>query len=150
VVLHGYVENSAGLHELLRDYPVVTGRRRIAARVIVNENYRGRILGDRLAKHFPRVYQRRIEEAACYGNVALEPMLRVEDGDVEFLDGEVLQALAENLMNVSRTPDGHAFVAFLRRHPSSELERGVHGDSARCANAGETRERRHRLRGESS
>jgi hypothetical protein len=51
---HRYVEDAACLNQLFRHNSIVTGRRGIAARVIVNENYCGCILRNRLAKYFAR------------------------------------------------------------------------------------------------
>ena len=94
VVLHGYVEYPARLHELFCYYPVVGRRCRIAARMIVNENDRRRPLRDRFTKYFARMHERRIEQSARYRDVALQPVLRVEDRDVKLLDRKVLQPLA--------------------------------------------------------
>jgi hypothetical protein len=140
VVLHWYVEYAPCLHELLRDYPVVAGRCRIAARVIVNENYRGCVLGDRLAKYFARMDERRIQQPSRYGDVPLEPVLRVEDGNVKFLDRQILEALPENLVHISRTSNRNAFIALLGRHAPAELECGMNGDSAGCTDARQTRQ----------
>ena len=49
-------------------------------------------------------------------------------------------------MHVARRPHGRSVLALLGRHAPAELERGVDGDRARRADAGERRERRDRLR----
>ena len=75
VVLDGYVEYFPCLHELFGYYPVVGRWCRIPARVVVDENDGRRPLRDRLPKHFSRMNERRVEEAASYRDVALEPVL---------------------------------------------------------------------------
>jgi len=71
------------------------------------------------------MHERRIEQAAGYGDVALEPVLRVEYRDVELLDRKILQTLREDLVNVARPAHRHSFLPFLRRHAASQLERGM-------------------------
>lgn len=71
--------------------------------MIVDEDDRSRVLADCLPEHFARVNQRRIQETARDRDVALQPVLRIENRNVEFLDGEVLQPLAEDLVNIPGT-----------------------------------------------
>jgi hypothetical protein len=96
--------------------------------MIVNENDGCRILGDRFTKYFARVHERRVEQPARYGYVALEPVLRIENGDVKLLDWKILELLPEDLVHIARPADGNAVLAFLRRHSPAELERGVDRD----------------------
>jgi hypothetical protein len=116
--------------------------------VIVNENYRRSILSDCLTKYLPWMDERRVEQTAGYRDVALEPVLRVEHSNVKFFDWKILKPLTENLVYISRTTDGHTFIALLRRHPPAELERGMNGDGARSADASQTRQRSDGLRGQ--
>jgi len=125
VILHGYVEYLARLHELFSYYPVVRRRCRISARVIVNQNDCCRSLRDRFPKNFSRMYERRVEKAARYCDVALKPMLRVEDRDVKLLDRKILEPLREDLVDVARPAHGCSFLPFLCRHAPSQLERGM-------------------------
>ena len=97
--------------------------------MIVNQNDRRCILGDCFTKHFARMYERRVEQAARYGYVALEPVLRIQDGHVEFLDWKILELLAEDLVHIARPADGYAVLAFLRRHSPAELECRVNRNS---------------------
>jgi hypothetical protein len=125
VILHGYVEYLASLHELSCYYPVVRRRCRIPARVVVDEDDSGRPLSDRFPKYFSRMHERRVEEAASYGDVALEPVLRIEHGDVELFNRKILQALRKDLIHVARPAHGRSFLPLLRRHASTQLERGM-------------------------
>jgi hypothetical protein len=71
------------------------------------------------------MHERRIEQAAGYRDVALEPVLRIEHRDVELLDREILQTLREDLIDIAGPAHGRSFLPFLRRHSPSQLERGV-------------------------
>ena len=95
MVLDRDVEYFPGLYELFSYYPVVGRWCRVPARMIVNQYDCRRPLRDRLSEDFPRMHQRRVQEPARYRNVALEPMLRIEHGDVKFFDGQIFQALRE-------------------------------------------------------
>jgi hypothetical protein len=70
VILNRDVEYLSRLHELFCYYPVVGRRCRIAARMVVNQNDRCRPFGDRLAKYFSRMYERRIQKTASDRDVA--------------------------------------------------------------------------------
>jgi hypothetical protein len=114
--------------------------------MIVNENYRRGVFRDGFAKHFSRMNERRIEQPARYGYVALQSMLRVEDCNMKFLDRQILEPLPENFVNVARTANRNSLIAFLRRHAASKLECGVDGDRARVANSAQTFQSCNRLR----
>src|SRR5688572_14315078 len=81
VILHGYVEYLASLYKLFCYHPVIGRWCRISTRVVMDQNDCRGPLRDRFPKHLSRVYERRIEEAASYGDVTLEPVLRIEHGD---------------------------------------------------------------------
>jgi hypothetical protein len=117
--------------------------------MIVNEDYCCCIFGDRFAKNFARMYERGVEKASRYGNVALEPVLRVENGDMKLFYGQILKPVTEDLVNVSRTANGHAILAVLGCHPAPELEGGMNCDGSRVANSGERGESGNRLRRQS-
>ena len=57
VILHGYVEDSSRLNELFGRDSVIGGRRRVSARMIVNENYCRRVFRDRFPEYFARMHQ---------------------------------------------------------------------------------------------
>ena len=145
MILHRYVEYPAGLHELLCNDSIISRWRWIAAGVIVNENYRRRIFGNCLTEHLTWVHQRGIQKPSRYGDVPLQPMLGVEDGDVKLFDWKILQSLSEYLMHITRTAYGHTFISLFGSHSAAELECGVHRNRSRIANSAETRECRHRL-----
>jgi hypothetical protein len=90
------------------------------------------------------MYERRIEQAARYGDVALESVLRIEHGDVELLDRQIFQALREDFVDIAWPSDGCAFLPLFRRHAPSQLERGVDTNSTSRtdpAHAGKGRDR---------
>src|SRR5688572_33351461 len=89
--------------------------------------------------------ERRVQESARHGDVALEPMLRVEYCDMKFFDGKILETLPENLMDVARASHRYAFVALLRCHAPAELERSVDRNGACRAGAGPCRPGSQRL-----
>jgi len=134
------------LYELLCNDSVISARRWIAARVIVNENYRRRILGDRLTKYFTGMHERRVEQPTRYCNVPLQPMLGIQNSDVKFFDWKILESLSEDFVHIPRAADRNSFVTFLCSHATAELERGVHRNCSRIADSVETRERSNRLR----
>jgi len=146
VILHRYVEYPSRLYELLCNDSVISRRRWIAARVIVDENYRRGIFRDCFSKHLTRMNERRIQKSACYRNVPLQPMLGIEDSDVKFFHWKILQSLSEDFVHIARASDGNAFVTFLSRHATAELECSVHRNRSRIANSAETCKRRDRLR----
>jgi hypothetical protein len=57
VILNRDIEHPSGLHQLLSGDAIVGRRRWIATRMIVNQDYRCRILCDRLAENLTRVNQ---------------------------------------------------------------------------------------------
>jgi hypothetical protein len=116
--------------------------------VIVNENDRRRPLRNRFPKHFSRMHERRIEQAASHSDIAFEPVLRVEDRDVKLLDREILESLGEDLVDIARPADGRSFLPLFRGHAPPQLESGVDTNSTSRSHAAYTREGRHRLRGE--
>jgi hypothetical protein len=114
--------------------------------VIVDEDDRRRSLGNRFPEHLARMHERRIEQPACYHDVALEPVLRVEHCDVELLDREILKSLRKDLIDIPGPPDGRSLLPFLRRHSSSQLERGVDANRTSRSYSPDARESRHGLR----
>ena len=107
--------------------------------MIVNEDDRGRVFGDCLAKNLAWMNERRVEQTACHRDVALESVLRIENRNVEFLDGKILKALAEYFVDIARTTHRHALIPFFSRHPPAELEGGVDRDRPCVADTGKTR-----------
>ena len=97
-------------------------------------------------KHLSRMHERGIEQAASHRDVALEPMLRIEDGDVKLLHRKILQPLREDLVHVARPSDRRAFLARLGRHSPAQLERGVDTNRTSRSNSPHARERCDRLR----
>jgi hypothetical protein len=81
------------------------------------------------------MHERRIEQAAGYGDVALEPVLGIEYRDVKLFDRKILQALGENLEDVAGPAHGRPFLSFLRRHAPSQLEGGVDANRASRSHA---------------
>jgi hypothetical protein len=69
--------------------------------------------------------ERRVEEAARYRNVALESVLRIEDGDMELFHREILQTLRKDLVHIARPAHGRSFLSFLHGHAPPQLERGM-------------------------
>jgi hypothetical protein len=116
--------------------------------MIVDENDRGRSFRDRLPKHFSRMNERRIEEAASYGDVALEPVLRIEDGDVKLLHRKILQTLRKDLEHIARPAHGCSFLSLLNRHAPAQLERGMDTNRTSRSYTAHTGESGHRLSGE--
>jgi hypothetical protein len=109
--------------------------------MIVDENDRRRPLGDRLAEHFARMDERRIQKTARYRDVALEAVLGIEDGDVKFLDGKIFESLSEDFVDIPGPANRRAFLPLLARHAPPELQRGVDPDrtgGSNPADAGET------------
>jgi hypothetical protein len=117
--------------------------------MIVNEDYRRRVLRDRFSKHFAWMHEGRVQQSAGDRDVTLETMLRIEDRDVKLLDGKILQPLAEDLVNVLRTADGDPVLTLLRSHSSAKLQRGVDRDCSGGPDATDRRERTNRLRRQS-
>ena len=104
---------------------IVRRRRRVAARMIVHEDDCRRSLGDRLAKDFARMHERGVEDPASDRDVALEPMLRVEHGNVELFDRQIFHAGTEVFDDISRRPHRSPILPSFSRHAASELERRV-------------------------
>jgi hypothetical protein len=90
--------------------------------MIVDQDDSRCTLGDRFPEDLARMHERRIEQPARYGDVALETVLRIEYRDVKLFDGKILQTLGENLEDVARPPHWHPFLPLLRRHAASQLE----------------------------
>src|SRR5712671_5962167 len=114
VVLHGYVEYFARLHQLFCYYPVVGRGCRIPARMIVDQDDSRCPLGDRFPEDLTRMHERRIEQPAGYCDVALETVLGVEYRDVKLFDRKILQTLGENLEDVARPAHWRPFLPLLR------------------------------------
>jgi len=146
VILHGYVEYFPRLYELFCYYPVVGRWCRVPARVIVDEDDRRRSLGDSFPENLTRMHERRIEQAAGYRDVALEPVLRVEHRDMELLDGQIFQSLREDLINIAGPANGRSLLSFLCRHSPSQLERGVDANRTSRSYPPYAGESRHGLR----
>jgi hypothetical protein len=111
--------------------------------MIVDQNDCRCSLGDRFPENFSRMYERRIEKPASYGDVPFQPVLGIEYGDVKFFDRQIFQPLRENLEDVARPSNGSSFLSFFGRHASSQLESGVDTNStsrSHSANAGEGRD----------
>ena len=106
---------------------------------------RRRPLGDRLPKHLARMYEGRVQNPACHRDVALQPVLRVEHGDVELLDGQVFHPRSEVLDDVSRRLEPGSHPAGLDRHAPPKLQRRVNRDRASHSYPGNRPKRRHGL-----
>jgi hypothetical protein len=116
--------------------------------VIVDEDYRGRALGDRLTEYLPGMHEGGIQKSSRHGDVALEPVLGVEHGDVEFFYREILQLLSENVKDISRPTDRGAFLSFLGCHSAAELECRMYADCTSRSHAGHSGKSGDGLRGE--
>ena len=137
VVVHGYVEYPACLDQLFSRYAIVRRGGWVAAWMIVDEDDRCRVFSDCFAKNLTRVNEGRVQQTACNGYVALQAMLRIQHGDVELLDREILQSRRECRVDVTRRANGRPVVAGLR-HRLAAIERaekrladGVFGRSVR-------------------
>jgi hypothetical protein len=128
MVLHGYVEKLARLHELFSYYPVVGRWCRVAARVIVNEDYRRRALRNRFTEHLAGMNERRIEQSSRDGDIALEAVLGIEDSNMKFLDRQILELLTENFVDIPRPAHRRAFLSLLGGHTPAQLERRMYAD----------------------
>jgi hypothetical protein len=113
--------------------------------MIVNKNDGRRPLRDRLPKHFSRMNERRVEEAARYRDVALEPVLRIENGDVELFHREILQTLRKDLVHIAWPAHGRSFLSFLHRHAPPQFERGMDTNRTSRSYAPHTRKSGDRL-----
>jgi hypothetical protein len=114
--------------------------------VIVDENDRRRSLGDRFPENLTRMHERRIEQAARYRDVALEPVLRIEHRDMELLDRQIFQSLREDLIDIAGPANGRSLLPFLCRHSPSQFERGVDANRTSRSYPPDAGEGRHRLR----
>jgi len=76
-VVYRDIQQAPGRHQLFRHCPVFRRRRRIAARMIVDQNHRCCPLRDRFPEHFPRMHQRRVQQSPRDQHVAFETVLRV-------------------------------------------------------------------------
>jgi len=108
--------------------------------MIVDENDRCRVLGDRFTKDLARVNERGIEKSASYSNVTFQPVLRVEHCDVKLFDGKILKLLSEDLVDVAWASHRDALVPLFSRHSAAKLECRVNRDCARVANTHQARE----------
>jgi len=114
--------------------------------MIVDEDDRRRTLGDRFPENLTRMHERRIEQAASYRDVALEPVLRVEHRDMELLDRQIFQSLREDLIHIAGPANGRSLLSFLCRHSPSQLERGVDANRTSRSYPPDAGESRHGLR----
>ena len=92
------------------------------------------------------MHERRIEQAAGYGDRALEPVLGVEDGYVKLFDRKILQTLRPDLVNVARPAHRHSFLPFLRRHAPPQLEGCMDTNRTSRSYTPDAGKGRHRLR----
>src|SRR5258705_10439602 len=83
--------------------------------------------------------ERRVEEAASYGDVALQPVLRIENSDVKLLHRQVLEALRKYLVHIARPPHGRSFLPFFHRHAPTKLERGMNTNRTSLSHAANAR-----------
>ena len=90
--------------------------------MIVDENYRRRVLRNCLAKNFARMYERRVEQAPGYGDVAFQSMLRIQNCHMKFFYRQILQSLSKYFVHIAWTPDRLALCTFLGSHSATELE----------------------------
>src|SRR5256885_2041462 len=103
--------------------------------MVVYQNDGRRALRNGLTEHLARMYERRIENAARDSHVALQTMLRVENGDMELLDRKILEARGEHGHNITRRANRRAFVPVFSCHPSSQLQCRMYHDRARSTDA---------------
>jgi hypothetical protein len=87
-----------------------------------------------------------IEETARYGDVAFQPVLRVEDRDVKLLHRKILEPLGKDLVDIPRPAHGRSFLPLFSGHAPSQLERGMDTNSTSRSYAADTGEGRDRLR----
>jgi hypothetical protein len=118
--------------------------------VIVDENDCRRPLGDRFPKHFTRMHERRIEQAAGYRDVALEPVLGVEDGYVKLFDRKILQTLSKDLEDIARPAHRRSFLSLFGRHAPPQLQGRMDANRTSCSYTPDAGKGRHRLRRQQS
>jgi hypothetical protein len=92
--------------------------------------------------------ERRIEQPARYSDVPLQPVLRIEYGDVEFLDRKIFEFLGEELVDISRPPNGSTFLTLLGCHPPAKLQRRMYPNRTSRSYPRDARKRGNRLRRE--
>jgi len=78
-----------GPGKLSCDRPVLNTGRRISRRVIVDQNHTSGTLDDGGPEHFPRMYQRCIEDAAGNQHTPDHPVLGVEEERMELFLGQI-------------------------------------------------------------
>mgnify|MGYP003344581526 CR=1 FL=1 len=118
----GELQQPPGRHELAGDRAVVRTRRGIAAGMVVDEHDRRGPLRDRLTEHLTRVHQRGVQDPSRDEHVAVEPVLRVEDRDVELLDRQVLEPRRVRAPHVARGTERFGEVHGLGRHAAGDGE----------------------------
>jgi|SRR5688572_7674610 len=150
MIVYRYVEQPARGNQLCRHFSIVRRGRRVPARVVVDEDDRGRPLRNRLAEYLPWVYERRAQKTTGDRHVALEPMLGVQHRHVELLDREVLESWSEKLVDVDGSGNGITNAAGFRGEPPSEFQRRMKDDGLGGTNAADGANRRYRRRCQSS
>jgi hypothetical protein len=92
------------------------------------------------------MHERRIEQAAGYGDIALEPVLGVEDGYVKLFDRKILQTLRKDLEDIARPAHRRSFLPLFRRHAPAQLESRMDANRTSCSYTPDAGKGRHRLR----
>ncbi len=135
VVQHRNPEQRAGPRQADRDLPVLPAGRRVAARVVVHQQDRGRRLAQRGPEHLARVHQARREGALGGHHLPADPVAAVQQQHQEALAGRVAEPGVEVTVHVRGTPDRVAHLQAPRGQAAAQLERGLQGGRLRRADA---------------
>ena len=117
------VEQPAGRQRLGGQVEVVRRRRRVARRVVVDEDDAGRVEPDRVAEELADPDQRRRHVALVDGRHAQDVVLRVEHHDPQLLALEPAHLEDQPVGHVVRAADRPARGRPVRQQPAPELER---------------------------
>ena len=123
VVEQGDVEQPAGGERLRGQVQVVGRRRRVAARVVVDEDDARRVEPDRVAEQLADPDQRRADVALVDRRDAQDVVLRVEEDDAQLLALEAAHLEDEPVGDVARAADRPAAGRPVGEQPPTELER---------------------------
>ena len=148
MIRHRDVEEPPRGDELGGNRPIVGRRRRVPARMVVDQDDRRRTLGDRLAKDHPRVHERRVENPTSNRDIPLETVLRIEHRDVELLDRQILESRRKRGPDITRRTERRPLVPRFRGETAAELERRVYDNRPNSPEPRHRRERGDRLRRE--
>ena len=140
VVEQADVEQPAGGEGLGRQVQVVGRRRRVARRVVVDEDDARRVEPDRVAEELADADERGADVALVDGRDAQHVVLRVEQHDAQLLALEPAHLEDQPVRDVARAADRPAAGRPVGQQPSAELERGDQLGRTGLADPGQARE----------